>query len=229
MIIARKKPLEEIERMLAGHRKVLVLGCRGCVTVCLAGGEREVAEIAALLRLRGKNEGVNSPVAWEVKEGAVERQCEWEFVERIRGEVEKVDAVLSLACGIGVQALAEKYPDLAVYPGVDTVFLGLPLKSGVWAERCLACGSCILDRTGGICPIARCAKNLLNGPCGGSQGGKCEIDPRTDCAWQLIYDRLSRLGHLEWLMEIQPPRDWSRGRDGGPRSFVREDWEEDVR
>ena len=221
MIIARRKPLEEIEKMLAGHRRVLVLGCRGCATVCMAGGEREVKEVASLLRLKGNSA--------KIKEGILERQCEWEFIEQIQKEVQEADAVLSLACGIGVQALAERYPDLAVYPGVDTSFLGLPLRSGAWAERCLACGNCILDRTGGVCPIARCAKNLLNGPCGGSQGGKCEINPQTDCAWQLIYDRLSRLGRLDWLTEIQPPRDWSRGRDGGPRSFVREDWEEEVK
>jgi len=221
VIIARRKPLEEIEKMLAGHRRVLVLGCRGCATVCMAGGEREVKEVASLLRLKGNSA--------KIKEGILERQCEWEFIEQIQKEVQEADAVLSLACGIGVQALAERYPDLAVYPGVDTSFLGLPLRSGAWAERCLACGNCILDRTGGVCPIARCAKNLLNGPCGGSQGGKCEINPQTDCAWQLIYDRLSRLGRLDWLTEIQPPRDWSRGRDGGPRSFVREDWEEEVK
>jgi len=108
-------------------------------------------------------------------------------------------------------------------PGLNTSFLGLPEKQGVWAERCAACGNCILDKTAGICPIARCAKSLLNGPCGGSQGGRCEIDPQVECAWQLIYDRLQAREELELLEEIIPPRDWSTNRDGGPRRIIRED------
>ena len=124
---------------------------------------------------------------------------------------------------MGVQALAERFPHIRTLPGLNTMFMGLPPEQGVWEERCQACGNCILDLTAGICPIARCSKQLLNGPCGGSQNGKCEVDPEVDCAWQLIWERMSALGLLDRLMEVQPARDWSTSRDGGPRRIVRED------
>ena len=205
--------------MIAGHRKVLIVGCGTCVTVCFAGGEKEVGILASALRMKSKldNEEIT------IDEATVQRQCEWEYLDAIGEEIEAHDLVLSLACGIGVQAIAERFPNARVVPGLNTSFLGLPEEQGVWAERCAACGNCILDKTAGICPIARCAKSLLNGPCGGSQGGKCEVDPQTDCAWQLIYDRLKARGELELLEEIIPPRDWSTNRDGGPRTIIRED------
>ena len=219
MIVGEQKPLDEIRDMIAGHKKVLIVGCGTCVTVCFAGGEKEVGILASALRMKSKldNEAII------VHEATVQRQCEWEYLDGIRGEIGAHDLVLSLGCGIGVQAIAERFPNVRVVPGLNTSFLGLTEKQGVWAERCAACGNCILDRTAGICPIARCAKSLLNGPCGGSQGGKCEVDPQTDCAWQLIYDRLQARGELELLEEIIPPRDWSSSRDGGPRRIIRED------
>jgi hypothetical protein len=106
---------------------------------------------------------------------------------------------------------------------LNTSFLGLPKEQGVWAERCAACGDCILHLTGGICPIARCSKSLLNGPCGGSEDGHCEIDPEVDCAWQLIYDRLTSMNKTHVLLNIQPPKNWKTSRDGGPRKIVRPD------
>jgi len=131
--------------------------------------------------------------------------------------------VLSLACGLGVQTMNEQFPDKITLPGLNTTFLGQPTEQGVWAERCQACGNCVLALTAGICPIARCSKSLLNGPCGGSNNGQCEIDPKVDCAWQLIYERLKSLDKLGLMTEIQPARDWSTSRDGGPRKIVRED------
>jgi hypothetical protein len=101
--------------------------------------------------------------------------------------------------------------------------MGLPVKQGEWEERCQACGNCVLDKTGGICPIARCSKQLLNGPCGGSQGWRCEIGHEVPCAWQLIWDRMNALGLRAQLMEVEPPKDWSSSRDGGPRRIVRDD------
>lgn len=219
MIVAEQKPLDEIHRMLAGRERVLAVGCGTCVTVCLAGGAKEVATLATALRMKSRVEG--SPI--DVDEELVQRQCEHEYLEQLDGAVEGHDALLSLGCGIGVQTLAERYPDLPVLPALDTAFMGLPTEHGVWEERCQACGRCILDLTGGICPVSRCAKQLLNGPCGGSQDGHCEIDPKTPCAWALIWERAERLGTVERLMEVQPPRDWSRSRDGGPRRIVRED------
>jgi ferredoxin len=219
MIVAEQKPLDEIKGLIGDAHKVLVVGCGTCVTVCFAGGEKEAGILATSLRMASKIDGQ----AKEVEQITVQRQCEWEYIDPLREQIEGVDLVLSLGCGIGVQALAERFPEAIVVPGLNTSFLGLPTEQGVWEERCAACGECLLGLTGGICPIARCAKQLLNGPCGGSQGGKCEINKDTDCAWNLIYDRLKAQGRLHLLMEIQPPKDWSTSRDGGPRRITRED------
>lgn len=219
MIVAEQKPLEEIKKLIDDAEKVLVVGCGTCVTVCFAGGAREAAITAASLRMSSKLDG-NSIAVTDV---TVQRQCEWEYLDQITGQVGDVDVVLSLGCGIGVQAIAEHFPDAWVVPGLNTAFLGLPTEQGVWVERCAACGDCILGWTGGICPIARCSKSLLNGPCGGSEAGHCEIDPDVDCAWQLIYDRLRSMDKLHVLMDLQPPKNWRASRDGGPRKIVRED------
>ena len=219
MIIAEQKPLADIKAMLAGYQKVLVAGCGTCVTVCLAGGEKEVGILASALRMATKLDGDGV----DFDEVTVQRQCEWEYIDPLADRLADYDALLSLGCGIGVQTLAERFPDKRVLPGLNTTFLGLPTEQGVWEERCQACGNCILDQTGGICPIARCSKQLLNGPCGGSQDGVCEIDPEVACAWQLIWERMSALGLLDQLMEVQPAKDWSTSRDGGPRRIIRDD------
>jgi ferredoxin len=219
MIVAEQKPLEEIMEQLGNARRVLVVGCGTCVTVCFAGGEKEVGILASALRMKSKLDG--HPM--EVNEVTVQRQCEWEYIDPLKEQLKEHDAILSLACGIGVQAMNERFPEAVTLPGLNTTFLGLPEEQGVWEERCQACGDCILDVTAGICPIARCSKQLLNGPCGGSQNGKCEVNPETSCAWQLIWDRAVQLGRTEGLMEIQPPKDWAKSRDGGLRKIVRED------
>jgi ferredoxin len=219
MIVAEQKPLDEIKGLIAEAQKVLVVGCGTCVTVCHAGGEKEADILAASLRMATKLEGQ----AKDVTQVTVQRQCEWEYLDPIREQIDSSDVVLSIGCGIGVQAIAERFPDKWVVPGLNTTFLGLPPEQGVWEERCAACGACILGVTGGICPIARCAKQLLNGPCGGSQDGICEVNTDTPCAWQLIYDRLKALDKLHLILEIQPAKDWSSSRDGGPRRITRED------
>jgi ferredoxin len=219
MIIAQQKPLDEIKGLIADGKKILVVGCGTCVTVCFAGGEKEAGILATSLRMATKIDGEPK----DVQHVTVQRQCEWEYLDTIQEQVAEADVVVSLGCGIGVQAMAEHFPSIWVVPGLDTSFLGLPLEQGVWQERCAACGSCILGLTGGICPIARCAKQLLNGPCGGSQNGMCEIGNDTPCAWQLIYDRLKAMNRLHLITEIQPPKDWSTSRDGGPRTITRED------
>lgn len=221
MIIAERKPVDEMLKFINKHQKVMILGCGGCVTVCLAGGEKETGILRSQLTLARNKEG--RPL--EVIEKTVERQCDYEYLAGVRHLVKEVDAVLSLACGIGIQTCAEAFPEKIVWPGVNTKFLGVNLNVGEWAERCQACGQCVLDKTGGICPVARCSKSIFNGPCGGSQGGKCEVSPDTDCAWALIYERLTRLGDVESLREIMPVKDWSFNRDGGPRKLVREDLE----
>ncbi len=219
MIVAEQKPLAEIQGLLDSAERVLIVGCGTCVTVCFAGGDKEAGILAASLRMKTRLE--NDPR--DVTHVTVQRQCEWEYLDAIGEQVQEADAVISLGCGIGVQALAERYPQAIVVPGLNTAFMGMPLEQGVWAERCQACGSCMLGLTGGICPIARCSKQLLNGPCGGSDDGHCEVDPSIECAWQLIYDKLKSQKRLHLLMEITPPKDWRTSRDGGPRKIVRED------
>ena len=219
MIVGKQKPLEEIWDMIKGHSRVLVFGCNTCVAVCQQGGNKEAEIIASLLRMKATQEGVSI----EIKNDGIERQCEHEFFESAEKSLQWADAVLSTACGIGVQFLAEKYTTLPVYPGLNTTFLGAVEKFGVYTERCQACGQCVLGLTAGICPIARCAKRLMNGPCGGSTKGKCEINKDLDCAWQLIIDRLNALGQIDNYEKLIPVKDWSSDRAGGPRKFVRED------
>jgi hypothetical protein len=187
--------------------------------VCSVGGEKEVGILASELKLSRKKDGKEI----EVKEIVLERQCDHEYIEQLRPFVDEYEAILSMACGAGVQFVAEKYRGKPVLPVVDTSFLGVTEEQGVWTERCQGCGSCVLDETGGICPITRCSKSLLNGPCGGSTDGKCEIDKEIDCGWQLIIDRLKELDLLEGYEEVTPVKDWSTSRDGGPRRRVRED------
>lgn len=219
MIVAEQKPLEEIKNLVAGAEKILVLGCGTCVTVCFAGGTKEVGILASALRMATKLDGN----ARQFDEETVQRQCEWEYIEPLTAKLEEYDLVLSLACGIGVQTMAERFADLPIVPGLNTTFLGFPTEHGVFEERCQACGDCVLGLTGGFCPIARCSKQLLNGPCGGSQNGVCEVDPEIPCVWQLIYERAIARDQLDRLLEIEAPKNWSTSRDGGPRRIVRED------
>jgi ferredoxin len=205
MIIAERKPMEEIKQLIAPYKRVLVAGCGTCVTVCWAGGEKEVAMLASQLRLARSAE--RSEIS--VLEATVERQCEREMVAEIKDKVAEVEAVISLACGSGVQTMAEMFEDKPVFPGVNTTFIGMPEKEGLWVEMCGACGDCFLDRTGGVCPVVRCAKGLLNGPCGGTRkGGKCEIDPDKDCAWVLIYRRLEKQGRLDVMRKYYAPKNY---------------------
>jgi hypothetical protein len=168
------------------------------------------------LRLAGRGNVV-------VDECTIERQCEDAFIDVLAQRVGDYDAVCSLGCGAGVQALAERFPQLPVYPGLNTQFMGILESQGVWTEKCAGCGNCRLGEFASVCPITRCAKHLFNGPCGGSQDGKCEVHADLECGWQLIYDRARALGVLDRFAEIVPPHDWSTGLDGGPRKVVRED------
>jgi hypothetical protein len=219
MIVGEQKSIEEISKMIADFDSVLVIGCNTCVAVCHAGGEKEVGILASVLRIKNKMEGKNQ----DIQEASMERQCEREFVEEIADKIEKADCVLSLACGVGPQTIVEFYPDTIVLPGLNTTFYGMPKEQGFFVEFCGGCGDCVLDKTAGICPIVRCSKSMLNGPCGGSQDGKCEVNKEIDCGWQLIYDRLKAQGRLDAMDEILPPKDWTPARHGGPRKMVRED------
>jgi len=219
MIVAERKPIDEIIGFVGDCKKILLVGCNECVTVCYAGGKKEVGILASALKMAFMKDGKEL----EIEEVTLERQCDHEYLEEIRNIIDQYDAVISLACGVGVQFMAEKYFQTPVFPGVNTLFMGVTEERGVWAERCQGCGQCILGKTAGICPVSRCAKRVLNGPCGGSTKGKCEINKELDCAWQLIIDRLKELGRLEDYEEIIPIKDWSTERAGGPRKVVRED------
>lgn len=219
MIVADRKPFNEIINMIAPYGRILLIGCNECVTVCAVGGAKEVALLASQIRLRRQGDGV--PV--EVDEKTLERQCDPEYAQALAPVIADYDAVLSIACGCGVQFIAETYPEKTVLPGVNTRFMGVTEQHGVWSERCQGCGDCVLDRTCGICPVARCAKSIMNGPCGGSHGGLCELKNETPCAWHLIIERLKARGELDRYLDIEKPKDWSASRDAGPRKRVRED------
>ena len=219
MIVAERKPLPQIMEILAPYKKIAVLGCGTCVTVCLAGGQKEAEETASAISIHRQQENQ----AVEVEAFTIERQCEYEFVDEVAERLKGYDAILSLACGVGVQTIVTHMPQLVVLPGLNTQFMGYPLEQGVWSENCLGCGDCVLHLTQGICPITRCSKSILNGPCGGSQDGKCELSKDLDCAWHLIHERLADMNKLSVLKETQPPKDWSTSHHGGPRTIVRED------
>lgn len=220
MIVADRKPIQEIKKMIENHDRVLLVGCGTCVTVCLAGGERETGILGSALRMALKIDGKTNVA---VDEYTIERQCEDAFIDNLAATADEYDAICSLGCGAGVQALAERFPKHHVYPGVNTQFIGILESQGVWTEKCSSCGNCRLGEFAGICPLTRCAKRLLNGPCAGSQDGHCEVNPDLDCGWQLIYNRAKSLNLLDKLAEIVDPHDWSTSLDGGPRKVIRED------
>ena len=219
MITAEQKPMDEIKEMIAPYRRILVLGCGSCVAECAAGGEKETGMMASVLRMAAKMEGRDVLI----EEVTLDRQCVNDFVVRLDDLINQYDAILSLGCGAGVQAVAELFPEIPVIPALNTGFLGETRDQGYWLENCRGCGDCMLYYFGGICPMARCSKQLLNGPCGGSIEGKCEIDPEVPCAWQLIIDRLSFFHALERLETICPPKDWAKKQGRGPRKIIRED------
>src|SRR4030065_860561 len=178
MIVANRKSLDEILQMIKPYKKVLLLGCNECVTVCAVGGEREVGVLASELRLFRAKDGKEI----EVREHTLERQCDPEYIDQVRPFVGDYEAILSMACGAGVQYVAEKFRTKPVLPAANTTMLCVALEQGFWVERCQGCGTCILDQTGGICPIARCAKRLLNCAWGGPTNGQSEEDTDTDIA-----------------------------------------------
>ncbi len=214
MIVAERKNIDEIIKSIEGYKKVVIAACGTCVTVCMAGGEKEALEVNNVLSLNAKEKNEDSTF----KVVNCKRQCDREFLDDLMEELKDCDAILSLGCGVGVQFMSEVLEDKIVLPGLNTKFYGAAKDLGVWTEYCQGCGNCLLEKTCGICPISRCAKSNFNGPCGGSQRGVCEIDKETDCAWQLIYDRLKKFDKVSNLKEVFELRDWRTSRDGGPRS-----------
>jgi ferredoxin len=219
VIVAERKPVAEIRKMIDRYSSILVVGCDSCVAECAAGGRRETQLLAAALELSYKTDGLDRVIT----EACLDRQCVDDFIEGIAHQVPEHDAILSLGCGAGVQALARVYADKPIIPALDTLFIGETEMRGVWQENCLGCGQCKLGYFGAVCPVTRCSKKLMNGPCGGSKQGVCEVNPEIPCGWQMIIDRLRALGELDRLTEYVPPVDWSTSHCGGPRRVVRED------
>jgi len=206
MIVTTLKPLDEIMESILPYRRILIAGCDGCTQP--PRGLREAKTLMQLLELAGKLRGKE----FEFKVTSVPKQCDSILTRTsLKPYVEDVDVVLSLACGAGPQTVARVFPDLPALPAQNTHFIGMEdREQGNMDDTCAACGNCILALTGGICPVTRCSKGLLNGACGGASHGKCELDPNRDCAWELIYERLKRLGQLDNLKKLNPPRDYSR-------------------
>ena len=203
MIITEQKPLDEILKMLKPFDKIFIIGCGTCSTLCQTGGEDQVKEMAERLKDRKILGAV-----------VVETPCDARILRRdtrkLKDKIDEADALLCLCCGAGVQDIVDHTNKICI-PGLDTKFLGKIERIGEFYERCRACGECVLYETGGICPIVRCPKGMLNGPCGGMYDGKCEVGGyEQDCAWVLIYDRLKNLGMMDLFKEYKPPRDNSK-------------------
>jgi ferredoxin len=215
MIVAKRKPFDEIKEMLKGYKKVLNVGCGTCVSVCLAGGEKEVNVLNAELDMARRLE--DNPI--DIEGRTIERQCDREYLAELDDQIKngKYDALLSMACGVGIQFLAERYPDIPTFPGVDTTGLAVNQAVGWYEERCRSCSQCVLGITGGICPVTMCAKGLFNGPCGGTNKGKCEISSEQDCAWFKIHERLKRQGRLDSIRKLNTARGW---KDQIPRNLI---------
>jgi ferredoxin len=201
VIITAKKNFEEIEEMLKPYNKVFVGGCGTCSTVCQTGGEEEVKEMVEKLGDRV----VGSTV--------FEEPCDARVLKRdlkaVKDQVEDAEVILMLCCGAGDQVVSEITHKFAM-PGLNTIFLGETERIGRFREMCKLCGECVLHETGSICPITRCAKGLLNGPCGGYAEGKCEVgNYEKDCAWCLIYEKLKEFDRLDLYTKFRLPRDWS--------------------
>ena len=204
MIVAERKPFDEIKEKVKGYKKLLILGCGTCVSVCHAGGEKEVGLLATELRMANKLDGEEV----EIGETTILRQCDQEYIEPILDMTKDYDAILSMACGAGVQLIAEMLETKPVIPALNTRFIGIAAEEGVFAEKCSACGNCLLADYGGICPITMCAKSLVNGPCGGYKDGKCETSSERNCAWIMIYERLAKQGRLDKMREMPGLKDY---------------------
>ena len=201
MIITEQKPFEEILEAVKPYKKIAIVGCDTCATLCQTGGEEQVNEMAEKLKDR-------VVAAFVIETPCDMRTCRRDL-RRHREELEEAEAILVMSCGVGVQTVGD-LSGKVVIPALNTKFLGMTERIGRFYERCRACGDCILYETGGICPLTRCAKGLLNGPCGGQVDGKCEVGGyERDCAWVLIWERLKERGRLDLFKKFRPPRDRS--------------------
>ncbi len=204
MVKGKRKAIKEIKDAINGYNKILVVGCGGCVSVCLAGGQKEVISLNTELNVLFKLGSLPN----RCKGYTVERQCNEKHLKDLDEIVKEYDCLLSMACGAGVQLLAERFCHIPVFPAINTTSIGIDRDLGVYEERCRACGECIIGFTGGTCPITRCAKGLFNGPCGGVHDGKCEVSDETPCAWVEIYNRLKEQDRLDNILTVFTSVKW---------------------
>ena len=205
MIISKQKPFKEILKFLTGAKKIFLIGCAQCATACKSGGEDEVNEMEKLLKKEGKKitgKAILDPCCHLLKVKQL-------FVKN-KKSFSSSDAVLVMSCGNGVQVAMDGIKEKKILPALNSLFLGEIERAGHFSQKCILCGECVIDRTGGICPITICTKGLLNGPCGGSKNEKCEVDKERDCGWALIYKRLKAIGELDNMKEIASPLDYSK-------------------
>ncbi len=206
MVITEKKPIQEVLNLLGDYKKIFLVGCGECATICKTGGETEVKQMRELLEKSGKTV-VGLTV---VQAPCVGSQAKMALAKNMTA-LKDADAVLVLACGLGAQSITESSRlQLVVISGNDTQFLGIVDAQGNLLQRCSACAECVLGTTANICPVTLCAKSLLNGPCGGMNKGKCEVNKDTDCAWVLIYQELSKQNKLNNFKKINPPRNFRK-------------------
>ena len=197
--ITRQKTEEELERLLEGLGRIFIVGCGTCVTLTQTGGEPEVRAMKEGLIQQGKliTGTTVLPVACDNLTG--------EGMKEYGQQMDQADVLLIMTCAFGVQTIARHVKKMVV-PALDTLFIGKETSVGLFDEICIQCGTCIIGETGGICPVTSCHKGLVNGPCGGTNDGKCEIDTKKDCAWTLIYNRLHELDCLDAMRRYQKPR-----------------------
>ena len=204
MIITKQKNFEDLLNSV-GKGPVFIVGCNECATLCHTGGEEEV--LAMKDAFEKKQVRVSG---WVILEPACHLNNDKRLLRSFKEELSKSKKILVLACGNGVQTITEIFDDKDIISGTDTLFLGEIKRVNEFDKRCDMCGECLLDLFGDLCPVSRCPKSMLNGPCGGAKGGKCEINPDVDCVWDQIYNRLKQSGKLHLLDEIQKPKDWSK-------------------
>jgi ferredoxin len=211
MIVADRKPFDEIKEMVKNFKKVLNVGCGGCTSICLSGGQKEVG----ILNEELKKAFELDHIPLQIDSFTIERQCNADFYPLLDEMMKPYEAILSMACGAGVQFMADRYPEKLVFPALNTIFVGVDRDLGWFEENCRTCRECVLGETAGICPVTRCAKSLFNGPCGGtSREGKCEVNKDTPCAWFEIHKRLKQQNRLENILKIKPARDWRNQTQG---------------
>jgi ferredoxin len=215
VVKAERKPVQEILDAIDGYERILNVGCGGCVSVCLVGGQKEVNALNAELKVHLKKAGIRK----QIDGYTVERQCNESFLKELDSKVPEYDCIVSMACGAGVQLMAERFSRIPVHPVVNTVSIGVDRDLGMYEEKCRACGHCVLGYTGGICPVTRCAKGLFNGPCGGTNGEHCEISNEIPCAWLEIYKRLKAQNRLDDILKVRPHMEWQ---NQSPRTIIQE-------